>query len=162
MHYLHYFILFSFFSFFSSTYFRLAEGANCLKYLEYPENSIEIIQDDELNLDPEEGQEFVQITPQKIKLKLRPGIDFEFSFEVAQSKDYPVDLYYLMDLSNSMSDDKETIVRMGNLILPVFEIFTTWFHKLPISRIPNFPNFINQSDCFDKCLMTLVSHLVIG
>ena len=101
-------------------FFRLAEGANCLKYLEYPENSIEIIKDDELNLDPEEGQEFVQITPQKIKLKLRPGIDFDFSFEVAQSKDYPVDLYYLMDLSNSMSDDKETIVRMGNLILPAF------------------------------------------
>jgi hypothetical protein len=122
--------------FISFIYFRLAEGANCLKYLEYPENSIEIIQDDELNLDPEEGQEFVQITPQKIKLKLRPGIDFEFSFEVAQSKDYPVDLYYLMDLSNSMSDDKETIVRMGNLILSVF--LNT--HHM-VSQITNIPNY---------------------
>ena len=107
-----------------------------MKYLEYPENSIEIIKDDELNLDPEEGQEFVQITPQKIKLKLRPGIDFEFSFEVAQSKDYPVDLYYLMDLSNSMSDDKETIVRMGNLILSVF--LNT--HHM-VSQITNIPNY---------------------
>ena len=98
---------------------RLAEGANCLKFLQYPENSIEILQDDALNLDPEEGQRFVQITPQKIKLKLRPGIDFEFSFEVAQSKDYPVDLYYLMDLSNSMSDDKDTIVRMGKKYIMV-------------------------------------------
>ena len=94
-------------------HFRLHEGANCLKFLQYPENSIEIIQDKELNLNPKDGEEFVQISPQRIKLKLRPGIDFEFSFEVAQSKDYPVDLYYLMDLSNSMSDDKETIVRMG-------------------------------------------------
>ena len=118
--------------------FRLAEGANCLKYLEYPENSIEIIKDDELNLDPEEGQEFVQITPQKIKLKLRPGIDFDFSFEVAQSKDYPVDLYYLMDLSNSMSDDKETIVRMGNLILPVFLKYSS--HGFTNSQITNIPN----------------------
>ena len=115
--------------------FRLAEGANCLKYLEYPENSIEIIKDDELNLDPEEGQEFVQITPQKIKLKLRPGIDFEFSFEVAQSKDYPVDLYYLMDLSNSMSDDKETIVRMGNLILP---FFLNTHHMVSLTNILNY------------------------
>ena len=32
-------------------------------------------------------------------------------FRVSQSQDYPVDLYYLMDLSNSMSDDKENIVR---------------------------------------------------
>ena len=107
-----------------------------MKYLEYPENSIEIIKDDELNLDPEEGQEFVQITPQKIKLKLRPGIDFDFSFEVAQSKDYPVDLYYLMDLSNSMSDDKETIVRMGNLILPFFLIT----HHM-VSQITNILNY---------------------
>ena len=107
-----------------------------MKYLEYPENSIEIIKDDELNLDPEEGQEFVQITPQKIKLKLRPGIDFDFSFEVAQSKDYPVDLYYLMDLSNSMSDDKETIVRMGNSILPVF-LNTHGFTNSQITNIPN-------------------------
>ena len=113
-----------------------------MKYLEYPENSIEIIKDDELNLDPEEGQEFVQITPQKIKLKLRPGIDFDFSFEVAQSKDYPVDLYYLMDLSNSMSDDKETIVRMGNLILPFFfEILITWFHKFTNYQYPEFRIF---------------------
>ena len=94
-------------------HFRLHEGANCLKFLQYPQNSIEIIQDSELNLNPKNGEEFVQISPQRIKLKLRPGIDFEFSFEVAQSKDYPVDLYYLMDLSNSMSDDKDTIVRMG-------------------------------------------------
>ena len=86
-----------------------------MKFLQYPENSIEIIQDKELNLNPKDGEEFVQISPQRIKLKLRPGIDFEFSFEVAQSKDYPVDLYYLMDLSNSMSDDKETIVRMGKV-----------------------------------------------
>ena len=94
-------------------FLRLHEGANCLKFLQYPENSIEIIQDKPLNLNPADGEEFVQISPQKIKLKLRPGIEFGFSFEVAQSKDYPVDLYYLMDLSNSMSDDKETIVRMG-------------------------------------------------
>ena len=32
---------------------------------------------------------------------------------MSQSQDYPVDLYYLMDLSNSMSDDRENIVRQG-------------------------------------------------
>ena len=26
----------------------------------------------------------------------------------------PVDLYYLMDLSNSMRDDKDTLARLGN------------------------------------------------
>ena len=37
-------------------------------------------------------------------------------FRVAQAKSYPVDLYYLMDLSNSMSDDKENIVKLGEKI----------------------------------------------
>lgn len=32
------------------------------------------------------------------------------------AEDYPVDLYYLMDLSNSMADDKEKLASLGNLI----------------------------------------------
>ena len=30
-----------------------------------------------------------------------------------QAEDYPVDLYYLMDLSNSMKDDKESLSKLG-------------------------------------------------
>ena len=91
------------------SFFRLAEGANCAGFLQDPQNRIQIIEDKPLNLDPQNNQDFVQITPQKIKLFLRPGIDFQFNFKVARAKQFPVDLYYLMDLSNSMSDDKETI-----------------------------------------------------
>lgn len=92
-----------------------------------PQNSIEIIQDDPLNLDPGPGQKFVQISPQKVKLRLRPGIDFQFTLEVAQAKQYPVDLYYLMDLSNSMSDDKETIVQMGDVLIEAVRNITKDF-----------------------------------
>lgn len=31
----------------------------------------------------------------------------------SQAEDYPVDLYYLMDLSESMRDDKETLSQLG-------------------------------------------------
>lgn len=31
----------------------------------------------------------------------------------SQAEDYPVDLYYLMDLSQSMKDDKETLSQLG-------------------------------------------------
>jgi hypothetical protein len=54
-----------------------------------------------------------QITPQRIRLKLRPGREAQVSFRIAQAKHYPVDLYYLMDLSNSMSDDRNNIVSSG-------------------------------------------------
>lgn len=47
--------------------------------------------------------------------------EFDLSFpnshvipiQFRQAEDYPVDLYYLMDLSNSMSDDKEKLAKLG-------------------------------------------------
>ncbi len=57
---------------------------------------------------------FHQISPQRIRVKLRPGLESRISFRIAQAKHYPVDLYYLMDLSNSMSDDRKNIV--SNLV----------------------------------------------
>ena len=36
--------------------------------------------------------------------------------EFRQAENYPVDLYYLMDLSNSMEDDKTKLAELGNLI----------------------------------------------
>lgn len=33
-----------------------------------------------------------------------------------QAVDYPVDLYYLMDLSYSMKDDKEKLSQLGDLL----------------------------------------------
>ena len=32
----------------------------------------------------------------------------------SQAQDYPVDLYYLMDLSKSMEDDKDKLSQLGN------------------------------------------------
>ncbi|XP_040297556.1 integrin beta-6 [Bufo bufo] len=57
-----------------------------------------------------------QITPQKLVLKLRPGNSITFQVDVRQSEDYPVDLYYLMDLSASMSDDLRTIQQLGSTL----------------------------------------------
>ena len=34
-------------------------------------------------------------------------------FRVVAAEQYPVDIYYLMDLSNSMSDDRENVVKLG-------------------------------------------------
>lgn len=36
-----------------------------------------------------------------------------FSVQVRQVEDYPVDIYYLMDLSNSMKDDLHNIQSLG-------------------------------------------------
>lgn len=39
-----------------------------------------------------------------------------FHVRFRQPHDYPVDLYYLMDLSYSMKDDKEKLSQLGDLL----------------------------------------------
>lgn len=49
---------------------------------------------------------------------------FELTFRLAEN--YPVDLYYLMDLSNSMADDKEKLASLG-VKIGVFQAFPGFF-----------------------------------
>ena len=65
-----------------------------------------------------------QIQPQFMKLKLRVGQEQKVKFSVAQRAEHPVDLYYLMDLSNSMADDKENVVRLGEQLAKAIEKIT--------------------------------------
>jgi protocadherin alpha len=39
-----------------------------------------------------------------------------FPITYKQAKDYPVDLYFLMDLSHSMADDKAKLASLGDLL----------------------------------------------
>ena len=48
-----------------------------------------------------------QIQPQEIYFKLRKGKQEQFKIKYRQVIDYPVDLYYLMDLSFTMKDDSK-------------------------------------------------------
>ena len=44
-----------------------------------------------------------------------------------QAQDYPVDLYYLMDLSKSMEDDKEKLSALGDLLSATMQNITSNF-----------------------------------
>ncbi|KAM3915958.1 integrin beta-5-like [Leptodactylus fuscus] len=57
--------------------------------------------------------DIIQLKPQSLSLSLRPGAAASFKVQVRQVEDYPVDLYYLMDLSLSMKDDLDTIRNLG-------------------------------------------------
>ncbi|KAM9826325.1 integrin beta-6 [Syngnathus typhle] len=57
-----------------------------------------------------------QISPQKMALKLRPGGQVTFQVKIQHTEDYPVDLYYLMDLSASMYDDLQMIKDLGSTL----------------------------------------------
>uniref|UniRef100_A0A8C2DD52 Integrin beta n=1 Tax=Cyprinus carpio TaxID=7962 RepID=A0A8C2DD52_CYPCA len=63
------------------------------------------------------GENPVQIQPQEIQLDLRPGMPYTFQLHFKRAQGYPVDLYYLMDLSYSMKDDLENVKNLGNDLL---------------------------------------------
>lgn len=110
------------------------------------------------------GGRIVQVSPQNVKLKLRVGEFYWKTFnphaakltftildekhlltvKYGQAVDYPVDLYYLMDLSKSMEDDKEKLSHLGDLLSDTMRNITSNFRL-------GFGSFV------DKVLMPYVS-----
>ncbi len=58
------------------------------------------------------------------------GQPAKFEIKVKPAKDYPVDLYYLMDLSNSMSDDLMNLKNLATQIGKMFWLFVYQEGKL--------------------------------
>ncbi|XP_041118344.1 integrin beta-6-like isoform X2 [Polyodon spathula] len=74
------------------------------------------------------NRDVTQIAPQKMTLKLRPATEVTFQVDVQQAEDYPVDVYYLMDLSASMVDDLEMIKELGTTLSKEMAKLTSKFH----------------------------------
>lgn len=74
------------------------------------------------------------------------GLDEAHRLDIrySQAQDYPVDLYYLMDLSKSMEDDKEKLSKLGDLLSDTMRNITSNFRL-------GFGSFV------DKVLMPYVS-----
>ncbi|XP_067843422.1 integrin beta-5 [Heptranchias perlo] len=88
------------------------------QFIEGPQSSIRIERNFPLsNKGSGSSQsDVIQLTPQKIALNLRPDAKTTFHMQVRQVDDYPVDLYYLMDLSLSMKDDLDNIRVLGTTL----------------------------------------------
>ncbi|KAK7122613.1 hypothetical protein R3I94_019657 [Phoxinus phoxinus] len=82
--------------------------------LEYPISKMHVTENKDLS-DKASGSttDVTQIQPQSMQISLRPDDSQVFTLKVRQVEDYPVDLYYLMDLSYSMNDDLSQLRRLG-------------------------------------------------
>ncbi|XP_017688783.1 PREDICTED: integrin beta-3 [Lepidothrix coronata] len=83
------------------------------EHIESPSSSVTILEDRPLSNKGSGGATTTQMSPQRIQLNLRPDDSQVFRVQVRQVEDYPVDIYYLMDLSNSMKDDLRNIQNLG-------------------------------------------------
>nr|XP_020443646.1 integrin beta-8 [Monopterus albus] len=54
-----------------------------------------------------------QVSPQDISITLRPGSEASFTVAVKQLERYPVDLYYLVDVSASMKENLDHLKTVG-------------------------------------------------
>uniref|UniRef100_A0A8D0CIR9 Integrin beta n=1 Tax=Scleropages formosus TaxID=113540 RepID=A0A8D0CIR9_SCLFO len=92
----------------------LAAGCEA-RAMESPSSRLQVLQDVPLSERASGATaDVTQIRPQKLQLTLRPDDAKQFTVKVRQVEDYPVDLYYLMDLSYSMKDDLVRLRTLGN------------------------------------------------
>lgn len=123
---------------------------------------IRITKDDDLRDFNNELDSSVQIKPQNVRVKLRKNRQQSFKMHYKPARNYPLDLYYLMDLTWSMKDDKQTLVRMGGSLTKSLSNLTENF-RLGFGSFADKPimPFINpgseENPCklvHDKCLPT--------
>ena len=93
----------------------------------HPGHFIQKIIDEELSNKTRDEADAVQIKPQRVHLRLRPNSPYTLKVQFRQAVDYPVDLYYLMDLSKSMEDDKAKLAELGHLLSSEMQRITSNF-----------------------------------
>ncbi|TKC52666.1 hypothetical protein EI555_004525 [Monodon monoceros] len=84
--------------------------------LEEPRGRQEVLQDKPLSQGTR-GEGATQLAPQRVRVTLRPGESQQLRVRFLRAEGYPVDLYYLMDLSYSMKDDLERVRQLGHALL---------------------------------------------
>ncbi|XP_051786270.1 integrin beta-5 [Erpetoichthys calabaricus] len=98
-------------------------------FIENPKSSMKVLKNTPLSIKGSGFTQYdvIQIAPQRLSLDLRPGAVTSFGVQVRQVEDYPVDLYYLMDLSLSMKDDLDTIRNLGTKLAEEMKKLTSNF-----------------------------------
>merc|ERR1740123_125641 len=111
---------------FQSAIKRESRSQCAAQYVVNPMNMYTILQNVELRKSSS-YEDAVQLKPQHVQLSMRVNEAFNMDFYYEQAIDYPVDLYYLMDLSKSMEDDKEKLSALGDLLADAMSSLTSNF-----------------------------------
>lgn len=80
-----------------------------------PTNIKKIVKNKPLGVD-KNAKDVVQLTPQKIKVKVSPGQYVSFNISYKPYADYPLDIYYLIDNSNTMAMHRVKLQKQGKII----------------------------------------------
>uniref|UniRef100_S4RGG6 Integrin beta n=1 Tax=Petromyzon marinus TaxID=7757 RepID=S4RGG6_PETMA len=114
--------------------------------IESPTGKVKILKDKKLTNRSSKlpAKDITQIAPQLIELTLRSGQPQNIDLRFRRAADYPIDLYYLMDLSYSMKDDLENVKKLGTELQQRMKDITSDF-------------FIGFGSFVDKTVMPYIS-----
>lgn len=62
------------------------------------------------------GSKVVQFKPQKIQIKARPNVLIPFNMSYKPAKDYPLDIYFMIDYSATMKNHAKTLIKQSEKI----------------------------------------------
>ncbi|XP_030613089.1 integrin beta-1-like [Archocentrus centrarchus] len=102
-------------------------------HLEDPRGSTVLLRNRKITFHPKEQRhkrwhrQVTQLQPQSVLLHLRPGEPQSFEVKFKRVEDYPIDLYYLMDLSFSMEDDLMNVKKLGADLMEEMKNITSDF-----------------------------------
>ncbi|XP_059178838.1 integrin beta-1-like [Physella acuta] len=108
------------------TYENHLRGKCMPEDIEYPQDNSQLTENRNVG-DGDNPENAVQLQPQRARIRIRPNKPVRIQLTFRQAENYPVDLYYLMDLSNSMEDDKQNLAKLGNLIAEQMSAITKNF-----------------------------------
>lgn len=103
----------------------LLERGCPVKKIEFVKSSIQSVSQPDPN-DPNSAD--IQLTPRSQSVRVRPNEPLNVSFTFQSISDYPVDLYFLTDLSYTMRDDLETVSQLTNDIVLAMRKVTKKLH----------------------------------
>uniref|UniRef100_A0A3B5B120 Integrin beta n=1 Tax=Stegastes partitus TaxID=144197 RepID=A0A3B5B120_9TELE len=108
-----------------------------LDRLEDPKGSTVLLKNKKITFHPKEQRQkrwhkqVTQLQPQSVLMHLRPGEPQSLEVKFKRVEDYPIDLYYLMDLSFSMEDDLPNVKKLGADLMEEMRNTTSDFRMGP-------------------------------
>ncbi|XP_078051404.1 integrin beta-nu-like, partial [Augochlora pura] len=101
-----------------------AFGCNRKEIHKALESSKKVLKDEDFQDVTQPDQAPVQLKPQKVSVKIQPHSKIEIPLHYRPAKNYPLDLYYLMDLTLTMKDDLDTLIELAQNISHTLKMFT--------------------------------------
>ncbi|XP_060805621.1 integrin beta-3 [Amyelois transitella] len=98
---------------------------NCeVKHRVYPISKVKVSPPDYITRDFRGGKDAIQFVPHKLDIATRPGLVVNFDMHYKPAKDFPIDVYYLMDHSYTMEVHTKLLMQEGKKLYEELKSFT--------------------------------------